>query len=71
MEEFSVLLDAKDKQEIPIKQQEALGYVGQIEEAMVKGFPYEVPAQYANLPQLKASGFVAPHERMFHQYLND
>ncbi len=24
-----------------------------IEEAMVKGFPYEVPKQYANLPQLK------------------
>ncbi|CAL8467454.1 g6992 [Coccomyxa elongata] len=58
LEEFSVLLDAKDKQEIPIKQQEALGYVGQIEEAMVKGFPYEVPAQYANLPQLKGRATV-------------
>ena len=54
LDEFTALLDAKDKQEIPIKQQEALGYVGIMEEAMVKGFPYTVPAQYANLPQLKA-----------------
>jgi hypothetical protein len=53
LDEFTTLLEAKDKQEIPIKQQEALGYVGQIEEAMVKGFPYEVPKKYANLPQLK------------------
>ena len=36
-------------------QQEALGYVGTIEEAMVRGFPFEVPSQYANLPQLKVS----------------
>jgi hypothetical protein len=54
LDEFTALLDAKDKQEIPIKQQEALGFVGAMEEAMVKGFPYTVPAQYANLPQLKA-----------------
>ena len=54
LDEFTALLDAKDKQEIPIKQQEALGFVGAMEEAMVKGFPYKVPAQYANLPQLKA-----------------
>ena len=53
LDEFTALLDAKDKQEIPIKQQEALGFVGTIEESMVKGFPYEVPPQYANLPQLK------------------
>lgn len=24
-----------------------------IEEAMVKGFPFEVPAEYGNLPQLR------------------
>jgi cyclophilin family peptidyl-prolyl cis-trans isomerase len=27
--------------------------VGQIEEAMVKGFPFQVPSKYDNLPQLK------------------
>ena len=53
LDEFSALLDAKDKQEIPAKQQEALNFVGTIEESMVKGFPFEVPAQYASLPQLK------------------
>ena len=54
LDEFQALLEEKDKQEVPIKQQEALGFVGAVEEAMVKGFPYEVPKQYAALPQLKA-----------------
>lgn len=53
LDEFSKLLEDKDKQEVPIKQQEALGFVGAVEEAMVKGFPYDVPAQYSSLPQLK------------------
>ena len=53
LDEFMELMEKKDKQEIPFKQQEALGYVSAIEEAMVRGFPYEVPKQYANLPQLK------------------
>ncbi len=34
-------------------QQKALTYVGAIEEAMVKGFPFQVPKDYDNLPQLK------------------
>ena len=51
--EFKALIDAEDKQEVPIKQQEVLNFVGAVEEAMVKGFPFEVPAAYANLPQLK------------------
>lgn len=54
LDEFQALLEEKDKQEVPIKQQEALGFVGAVEEAMVKGFPYEVPKQYSALPQLKA-----------------
>ena len=41
------------KQEIPALQQDALKYVGRIEEAMVQGFPFKVPEKYANLPQLK------------------
>jgi peptidylprolyl isomerase len=35
------------------KQQAALTAVGNIEEAMVKGFPFTVPSTYDNLPQLK------------------
>ncbi|CAK0787337.1 hypothetical protein CVIRNUC_010556 [Coccomyxa viridis] len=58
LDQFIELMERKDKQEIPIKQQEALGFVSIIEEAMVKGFPYEVPKQYANLPQLKGRATV-------------
>jgi hypothetical protein len=47
------VLDAQDKQEVPLVQQRCLDFVGQVEEAMVKGFPFDVPAEYANLPQLK------------------
>ena len=47
------VVETQDKQAIPAVQQNALSYVGQIEEAMVKGFPFEVPSQYDNLPQLK------------------
>mmetsp|Transcript_34778 Transcript_34778/g.88082 ORF Transcript_34778/g.88082 Transcript_34778/m.88082 type:complete len:421 (-) Transcript_34778:340-1602(-) len=52
LEEFTALIDAKDKQAVPIKQREALGYVSTIEESMVKGFPFTVPAEYSQLPQL-------------------
>ena len=37
----------------PSSSRRALGFVGAVEEAMVKGFPYDVPAQYSSLPQLK------------------
>lgn len=47
------VVESQDKQAVPSAQQSALSYVGQIEEAMVKGFPFEVPSQYDNLPQLK------------------
>ena len=50
-----MLLEGKDKNDIPEIQQVALGFVSIIEEAMVKGFPYEVPTQYADLPQLKVT----------------
>ena len=53
LSEFSAIIEAKDKQLVPVKQRECLTYVGQVEEAMVKGFPFEVPAQYASRPLLK------------------
>jgi len=58
LKEFQALTDAQDKQEVPIKQQELLNYVGDIEEAMVKGFPFDVPSKYSNLPQLKGRATV-------------
>lgn len=56
--EFQALIDAQDKQNVPIKQQEVLSFVSIIEESMVKGFPFEIPSEYANLPQLKGRATV-------------
>ncbi|GLI69788.1 hypothetical protein VaNZ11_014487 [Volvox africanus] len=52
LNEFQATVEAKDKQAVPIKQREALTYVGNIEEAMVKGFPFQVPPEYADRPLL-------------------
>lgn len=43
----------QDKNEILYKQQELLRYVGNVEESMLKEFPFEIPAEYNDLPQLK------------------
>lgn len=51
--EFDAVIAAQDKQEVPAKQQQVLIALGNVEEAMVQGFPFEIPAQYSNLPQLK------------------
>jgi hypothetical protein len=56
--EFQAIIDAKDKQAVPLKQRECLETVGAIEEAMVKGFPFEVPKEYANRPLLKVGGWI-------------
>lgn len=53
LKDFQTTIDANDKQAVIDKQQAALTYVGKIEESMVKGFPFQVPAAYDNLPQLK------------------
>lgn len=39
---FDDVLEQKDKQEVPIAQQRCLRQVGDIEEAMVKKFPFQV-----------------------------
>lgn len=41
LKEFDRVLDSKDKQDVPIIQQRCLRDVGNVEEAMVKGFPYK------------------------------
>jgi hypothetical protein len=40
------------RHQVPDKEREALNYVGIAEESMVKGMAFEVPKEYANLPQL-------------------
>jgi len=51
--------DAKDKENIWIERANVLNLVSDLEELMVKEFPYEIPAQYSNLPQLKGRATIA------------
>jgi peptidylprolyl isomerase len=50
---------AKDKEQVANLRDVALEQIGDLEMLMVQGFPYEVPADYANLPQLKGRATVA------------
>lgn len=52
-------LEAKDRDKMAIERQEILNQVGQVEQLMVKGFPYQIPEEYANLPQLLGRATVA------------
>jgi peptidylprolyl isomerase len=46
-------VEAKDKDQTKIERAKLLNWVGQLEELMVQEFPFEVPAEYSQLPQLK------------------
>jgi peptidylprolyl isomerase len=50
--------DVKDGEQLLEKRSELLQKVGQLEELMITEFPYEVPAEFANLPQLKGRATV-------------
>ncbi|BAZ31225.1 peptidyl-prolyl cis-trans isomerase cyclophilin type peptidyl-prolyl cis-trans isomerase [Cylindrospermum sp. NIES-4074] len=47
------LVKVKDKEQILEGRAKLLDLVTLVEESMVTGFPFEVPAEYSNLPQLK------------------
>ena len=51
--ELQEAVEDKDKDKVSELRLIALGHIGALEELMVQGFPYEVPSEYANLPQLK------------------
>ncbi len=53
IEKLQEVAKTKDKEETWIERAQLLNLVGKLEESMVTGFPYEVPAEYSNLPQLK------------------
>jgi len=53
------LVKVKDKEKIREERGKLLEIVSLLEEAMVKEFPFEVPAEYSNLPQLKGHATVA------------
>ena len=51
-------VDNRDREAIWLKRAELLDTVNTIEEMMVAGFPYEVPEEHSNLPQLKGRATV-------------
>ncbi|NJO52485.1 MAG: peptidylprolyl isomerase [Leptolyngbyaceae cyanobacterium RM2_2_4] len=51
-------VEAKDKEQVWLQRSALLDTVGALEALMVKSFPYEVPAEYSGLPQLKGRATV-------------
>lgn len=51
--ELQAAAEAKDKQQTSDLRSQLLDLVSQLEEDMVAKFPFEVPTEYSNLPQLK------------------
>jgi peptidylprolyl isomerase len=52
------VVSAKDKEQVREQRAKLLDLVGELEQAMVVGFPYEVSAEYSNLPQLKGQATI-------------
>ena len=52
-------IEAKDKEQVWQQRSVLLDQLGELEEAMVQKFPFEVPAEYSNLPQLKGRATIA------------
>lgn len=53
LETMQTAAKAKDLETLWATRRSVLNTIGDLEFLMVKGFPYEVPAEYAGLPQLK------------------
>lgn len=51
-------VEAKDREQVWLSRRQVLDAITELEELMVQGFPFEVPAAYANLPQLKGRATV-------------
>jgi peptidylprolyl isomerase len=53
IEQLREAIDNRDKEAIWLGRADILDHIGQIEEDMVQGFPFEVPEEYSDLPQLR------------------
>ncbi|XP_073115359.1 peptidyl-prolyl cis-trans isomerase CYP38, chloroplastic [Elaeis guineensis] len=58
MEELQRIVEKRDRDAVAAKQKVLLQYVGDVEEDMVDGFPYEVPEEYRSMPLLKGRATV-------------
>jgi peptidylprolyl isomerase len=59
VEALALATEAKDKPQVQAIRAEALAKIGTLEASMVPSFPYVVPAEYDNLPQLKGRATIA------------
>jgi peptidylprolyl isomerase len=59
VEALALATDAKDKPKVQSERAQALAKIGTLEADMVTGFPYTVPAEYSNLPQLQGRATIA------------
>lgn len=58
LQEFQKIVEEKSREAVSPKQKELLYIVGDVEEAMVENFPFEVPEEYAGKPLLKGRATV-------------
>ncbi|XVF14115.1 hypothetical protein REPUB_Repub09cG0029600 [Reevesia pubescens] len=58
MEELQQIVEDRNRDAVAPKQKELLQYVGDVEEDMVDGFPYEVPEEFRSLPLLNGRAAV-------------
>ena len=58
IEPMIALAEEKDQEGVWIARKNLLDQVGELEELMVQGYPFEVPEEYDNLPQLKGRATV-------------
>ncbi|MEM8779186.1 MAG: peptidylprolyl isomerase [Cyanobacteria bacterium P01_G01_bin.49] len=56
--ELQEVVEQKDKEAVQSKRREILSQITDLEYLMVEGFPFEVPEEYADLPQLKGRATV-------------
>jgi peptidylprolyl isomerase len=57
--DLTTAAEAKDRETIQAKRNAVLDKIGALEESMVTEFPFEVPAEYKSIPQLKGRATIA------------
>lgn len=58
LEQLNAAVEAQDKEAVWLERRQTLDRVSELEQLMVTDFPFAVPAEYANLPQLKGRATV-------------
>ena len=56
---LAISVEARDKPKVQAERAQALAKIGVLEASMVTGFPYTVPAEYSNIPQLQGRATIA------------